>query len=134
MPDFGNAGKRTVRKHVGAVQVKLSAGEHLAFKTTVEGAEAVFTFACEHKARRSADEFPGHPKQVYEWTWGKAANDSDASDDEYGVRMSFVSATKYTLLVEHRKNDTVLAALKDIDYESQDPTDKFTETLRIFSA
>ena len=45
---------------------------------------------------------------------GKGREWSDASDD-YRVRVSFISATKYTLVVEHRKNETVLTTLKDIE-------------------
>jgi hypothetical protein len=135
MPDFGVAGKLTVREFDGAVKVRISSGEYLFFRLTVQGAVPLFTFACKHKARLSEHEFPGHPKKVYEWTWSKGADESDVSDDMYGVAMSFLTAIRYTLIVEHRDaQDNLINLLKDIDYESNHPADNFTETLRVFTA
>jgi hypothetical protein len=135
MPDFGVAGKLTVREFDGAVKVRISSGEYLSFRLTVQGAVPLFTFACKHKARLSEHEFPGHPKQVYEWTWSKGSDESDSSDDMYGVAMSFLTAIRYTLVVEHRDaQDNLINLLKDIDYESNHPADNFTETLRVFTA
>ncbi len=141
MPDFGNAGELTVRAHDVATTVKLSEGEYIHYTLTVQGAEPIFTFACEHNDRLSEHDFAGHPKQVYEWTWGRSTslddipNESeDASDDVYVVTMAFVTAIKYTLLAEKcDANDQVIRTLKDIDYESQDPTDTFTESLRVLT-
>jgi hypothetical protein len=142
MPSFGNAGKLTIRTHDVAALVKLSVGEYIHYKLTVQGAEPIFTFACKHKARLSENEFAGHPKQVYEWTWSRAASlgqlpneINDASDDMYVVTLAFITAIKYTLKVEQRNSsDGVIRTLKDIDYESQDPQDTFTEILRVFTA
>lgn len=135
MPDFGVAGKRTVREFDGAVKVRVSQGQHLFFRLTAQGAEPIFSFLCQDKRRLSAPEVPGHPKKVYEWTWSKNGNESDRTSDVYGVTMSFFTATRYTLLVEHRDSDgTLIDLLKDIDYESNHPTDNFTETLRILTA
>jgi hypothetical protein len=141
MPDFGNAGKLTVREHDVAALVKLSEGEYIHYQLTVEGAEPIFTFACTHSDRLSADDFDGHPKQVYEWTWGRSESlddlpnePTDSADDTYVVSMAFITAIKYTLVAEKRDaNDDVMRTLKDIDYESQDPEDSFTETLRVFT-
>jgi hypothetical protein len=134
MADFGKAGKRTIRTHDGAVLVQVSAGEYLAYKLTVEGAVPLFTFACKHISRKSQSDFPGHPKAIYEWTWSQNSNESDAPDDMYAVAMMFISAVKYTLLVEHRRQDnTVIKKLQDIDYESKEHADSFTELLRVFT-
>jgi hypothetical protein len=141
MADFGNAGKLTIRKHDVAALVSLSNQEYLFYKLTVKGADPIFTFACIHRARLSEHQFPGHPKQVYEWTWSRPTSlpnvpneTTDAPDDMYGVAMSFIAAIKYTLLVEQRdRNDQVVRVLKDIDYESNDPHDNFTESLRVFT-
>ena len=78
---------------------------------------------------------------MYEWTWCRPTalanvpnQNSDALDDMYGVAMSFLAAVKYTLLVEQRdQTDKLISTLKDVDYESQDPHDNFTESLRIFT-
>lgn len=135
MPDFGVAGKLTIREYDGAVKVRVSQGEYLYFRLTVKGAEAIFTFACKHKARLSEHQFPGHPKQVYEWTWSKGQDESDQQMDMYALGMSFMTAVRYTLSVEHRDvNDAMIDLLKDIDYESNHPTDSYTETLRVLTA
>jgi hypothetical protein len=143
MSDFGKAGKLTIRTHDVAAVINLSVGEYLYYKLTVSGASPIFTFACKHHARLSEHQFAGHPKETYEWTWcrptagaaGVPDEKSDAADDMYGVAMSFIAAIKYTLLVEHRgKDDSLIRKLKDIDYESQDPHDNFTESLRLFSS
>jgi len=136
MPDFGNAGTRTIRQNRLAVIVNIANGEYLFFRLTVQGAQPEFAFACEHRTLRSStvQDFPGHPQQVYEWTWGKDPLDSDNNDDMYGVRVKFTAAIKYTLLVVHRrKDDSVIKVLKDIDYASQDPSDQFQELLHVFS-
>jgi hypothetical protein len=135
MADFGVAGKRTVREFNGAVKVRVSEGEYLSFRLTVQGASPIFTFACQDKPRLSEHEFPGHPKKVYEWTWSKNADESDRTSDVYGVTMSFFTAIRYTLVVEHRNSDdSLIDLLKDIDYESNHGADNFTETLRVLTA
>jgi hypothetical protein len=135
MPDFGVAGKLTIREFDGAVKVRVSQGEYLFFRLTTQGAEPIFTFACQHKARVSEHQFPGHPKKVYEWTWSKSGDESDLKNDVYAITMSFIAAIRYTLLVEHRdSSDALIDLLKDIDYESTHPTDNFTETLRVLRA
>lgn len=136
MADFGKAGKRTVRVYKGAVIVRFSEGEFLSYKLTVKGAEPIFTFACMHRALLSEHQFEGHPKQVYEWNWGRNPDQEiDAEDDMYGVAMTFITAIKYTLLVEQRRQDgSVVKVLKDIDYESQAPEDNFTEPLEVLAA
>jgi len=135
MADFGVAGKLTIREYDGAVKVRVSQGEYLYFRLTVKGAEGIFTFACKHKARLSEHQFAGHPKQVYEWTWSKGQDESDLKMDMYALGMSFMTAIRYTLLVEHRDaNDAMIDLLKDIDYESDHPTDNYTETLRVLTA
>ena len=135
MPDFGIAGKLTIREYDSGIKVRVSSGEYLYFRLTAQGAEPIFTFACKHKARLSEHQFDGHPKKVYEWTWSKGADESDNPKDMYAVGMSFIAALRYTLLVEHRaQDDSLIDLVKDIDYESNQPADNYTETLRIHTA
>src|SRR5947209_9420708 len=135
MADFGKAGKLTRRTSETATLIRLSEGEFLAYKLTVQGAEPIFTFACKHKIRRSEHQFEGHPKQVYEWTWCKGSPaESDGDDDTYVVAMSFIAAVKYTLLVtQHRPDGSLIKTLKDIDLERDQPTDNFTSSLGVFT-
>ncbi|HKG20457.1 MAG TPA: hypothetical protein VKC34_01045 [Blastocatellia bacterium] len=136
---FGKKGKRTARADENAVEVNATAGEHLSFDLTVKGATAIFTFACMHKSHLQASSFPGFPAiDKFTWDWGKKPADFQhtsvlLAEDEYLVRMSFLPAIKYTLVVEQRDKDgNTLKVLKDIDYESQDPTDRFGELLTVF--
>jgi hypothetical protein len=142
MADFGKAGKLTIRIDDVAAVINLTAGEYLHYKLTVKGAVPIFTFSCKHEPLLSEHEFAGHPKQVYEWTWCKpTAGDpgvpdtkSDAADDMLGIPMSFITAIKYTVLVEHKdRSNASIRTLKDFDCESQDPHDNFTSSLRIFT-
>ena len=133
MGKFGSAGTRTARTDVDTVMIKLAAGEYLHYNIIAKGADAVFTFACAHKFLKAANQFPGHPMQVYDWKWFATPGDGDASQDIYGVQFSFVPAIKYTLKIEHLNSTGGLINLvQDIDYESQDPTDWYREALEVF--
>jgi hypothetical protein len=133
-PDFGKAGKITIRKDKIGVGVDLGAGQYLFYRLTVKGAEPFFAWACEHDTRLTAGDFEGHPMRVYEWTWCRGgASDKDADDDVYSVEMRFTAATKYTLFVEVRDvNNASVKTVKDLDFESQAPQDFFVSTLRVF--
>jgi hypothetical protein len=111
----------------------LAAREYLHYSINAEGAEAVFTFACAHRFLMAANQFPGHPKQLYDWKWFSKPGDGDSSQDIYGVMFGFVSAVKYTLRIEHLDaTGKLIKILQDIDYESQDPTDWYREALEVF--
>ena len=132
---FPEAGTRTARYSVNAVELNNAAGEHLFFRLTAEGGQPAFAFGCTHHNVLKADDFPGHPKEVYEWTWGKKKGEIDAANDLYVLALSFAGIVKYTLVVELRASDDSLKlALKDVNFESQKPTDKFRETLRVLPA
>jgi hypothetical protein len=135
MADFGHAGKITIRKDEAGAEVAVDKGEYLRYRIHVEGANPVFGWACKDRERRISRDFPGHPKQVYEWTWCRNnPQERDSNDDVYSVLMRFTAAVKYTLVVEHLdRNDRLIATLIDADYESQDPRDSFTNPLRVFS-
>lgn len=131
MSDFGNAGKLTIRTDKGAVLIR--AGQQINYVLTVAGATPIFTFACEDKARKSAEDFPGHPKQTYEWSWTYPA-DADKADDVYVVEMSFLTALKYTLRAELRTaNGNMLDVIKDLDAESDDAHDKYPSSIEVIA-
>lgn len=133
-PDFGQAGKITIRVENVGVEVSLDEGQYLFYRLTVKGALPLFAWSCEHVDRLVGGDFDGHPKKVYEWTWCRGnTGDSDSDDDVYSLSMRFTSATKYTLLVQLRgSDDEMIATVKDLDFESQAPQDSFTSTLRVF--
>ena len=129
MADFGHAGTLTIRANKHAVV--LSPGQKLRYSLKVLGAIPVFTFACEHKARLSAEEFPDHPKEDHEWIW-EYPQDADGVDEVYTVLMSFVTATKYTLRVELLSaNNNLIDTLKDLDGSSLNPADKLPAALEV---
>jgi len=132
-PDFGEAGKVTIRVENVGVEVDLAVGQYLFYRLTVQGAPPLFAWTCEHKRRLAGKDFQGHPKKVYEWTWCRGStSDKDANIDTYSVGMRFTAATKYTLLVELRdRDDEPIRTVKDLDFESQAPQDSFTSTLDI---
>src|SRR5712675_2391649 len=134
MADFGSTGIVTVKTNNETASVKVSAGEFLAYKLTVEGAAAIFTFICARATQLSHQDFAGDPKQVYQWTWCRASANPpdvlnrcvDARDQSHQVAMQFAAAIKYTLLIEHRDQaDNLIKTVKDIDYASQGPEDLF---------
>jgi hypothetical protein len=72
---------------------------------------------------------------VYEWNLGVGMGQEPDSTkkDTYAVGMLFTSAVAYTLEVEHLTRDEELVErLIDVDYESDDPEDKYTEILAVF--
>ncbi len=132
MADFGQKGKLTIRADVNAVLVH--DGEKIRYTVRVWGAEAIFVFACEHKSRKTARDFPGHPKQEYQWEWNNPT-DRDADDDTYNVEMSFFTATKYSLRAEHVTSEGALInVLKDLDAESDEPSDKYPSAIEVIRA
>lgn len=132
MADFGNAGKLVIRKDLLAVEVRSS--ETLKYTLDVSGAQGIFTFACEHKARKSDQDYPPHQSQ-YAWTW-KCPDDADdggaAGGDEYVTRMLFLTATSYTYKVIHLDSaGNQKAVIKDLDASSTDSRDIYSSSLRV---
>jgi hypothetical protein len=132
MADFDNAGKLVTRKDLLGVEVK--SGETLKFTLNVQGAQGMFAFACEHKTRKSDQDYPG-PQAEYMWNWKcpeDADDDGSADGDEYVTRMLFLTAVSYTYKVIHydstgnQKN-----VLKDLDASSTDSQDKYPSSLRV---
>jgi hypothetical protein len=132
-PDFGAAGKITVRTDVPAVAIHIDRGEFLSYKLTVAGVSPIFTFACQHRKIKTDSDFPVSP--TYQWTYFQNLGDEDAHDDVYTVGMSFLGAPiTYTLVVNKcDKAGALIQALKDKDFASTDPNDFFLDSLRVFS-
>lgn len=144
MADFGQTGVITVTTSKSDVMVNGAAQEHLIYKLTVKGGMPDFVFTCRHQERvpiTSADRFQGHPKQVYEWRlWKILPNSPSPTDfatdsvpkDDFAVGMSFLGATEYTLLIEHRdQNEGLIETVQSINYKSQTPSDTALEGLRV---
>jgi hypothetical protein len=131
-PDFGKAGKRTVRRNEVAATIKASVGEFIHCEVTVVGTQAEFAFACRHRPIKSAADFA--PGGALEWDFFKNGGDADAAMDEYALVGVFLQARKYTFVMEHcDAQGSVLATLKDLDFESTDSTDVFRTSITLLS-
>jgi hypothetical protein len=125
-------------KSKNAVVVNHTIGEHLHYRLEVEGATPQFAFGCAHRSIKSAADFPGHPKAIYEWDYlgnpGECDSPKDVGD-VYGLSMLFVAARKYQIKIEHRKKDgSVIEVLSDLVCESDDPQDIARRGLEVFCA
>lgn len=132
---FGKAGTRDERTYITSVTVQFDEAEYLHFKVTVSGAEPLLSFACKDQERLSQSDFPNHPTDIYQWDLGSGKDqEPDQKEDVYALGMLFTTAVKYTLEVEHRReNGDVITQLIDVDYESTAPEDKYREILSVFS-
>jgi hypothetical protein len=123
--------KVTVRSRKGAVNLRNSAGEFLAYAVKAAGAIPTFTLACQDRVIKQSDQFLGHPKQDYLWTvtqFDSAPN----TPDTHTMSFMFVAATKYTLQIEQRDStNTLIDILQDLDFESSDPNDRHHEPLMV---
>lgn len=120
-PDFGKAGRLTVRTDETGALVNVSGGEFIRMKLTANGpGQAVFSFGCQHRPLWNAPDFPGHPQKVYDWSHFTHPADADAPSDTYALTIAFIGGiTSYTFLMEKvAKSGAVIATLKDLDAAS----------------
>jgi len=139
MPSFGNAGKITVRKRDGGVDVDIASREYLHFEVTVAGIKPILAFDCSHN-RHLFNTAGSLPQTSYEWTLGRSTPfpgilnfTYDGDPDGYALGMTFTGAPiKYTYRVELRdSSDARKTLVKDLDFESTDSADMFFEGLSV---
>lgn len=130
MADFGNAGTRTVHQNDPACIVDATAGEGIACVLDVRGALPLFTFVCAHRTALASPS--GAPASKYEWSTYDQENSREDDDTHvltlrfsggavwYRFRMDIVDANRVTV-----------RTLKDVEYESLDPTDVAEEPIRV---
>jgi hypothetical protein len=130
-PDFGNAGKVTVRTDVNVTSLHVANGEFLDYSLTTNAPAPAFGFACQHRKWLTSADFPVQAN--YTWTHFQKTGEEDAPDDSYSITMLFLGApASYTLKVIKRdKGGNALQTLKDLDFSSTDPTDFTTSTLEV---
>jgi hypothetical protein len=140
MPDFGNAGTRTVTVYNADVTVDATAGEYLDYSLTASGGMPAFTYTCADRDPISkSDQFPGHPKANYRWKLqktGEALPGIVAADrngyDTYSVAMSFLGAVRYDLTINLCDGGgTVKKVVQQISYSSTDSRDYYAEPLGV---
>lgn len=130
MADFGTAGKRTVRASEVAATVNLTNGECLICTLDVTGAVPLFTFSCTHHA--AIQTAAGPPSSRYQWSVYDEAN-SRTSGDVHVLMLQFSGgAFSYRYRMElFDQNMALLRTLKDVDYETADPSDVANEPIRL---
>lgn len=129
-PDFGKAGTLTIRKNVTGATINATAGEFIRCELKVTGLQALFSFACAHRTLVSGQSLAGPP---FQWDYLSKAADIDAPADSYALVLSFLQATEYTFVMEHRDSGgAVLKVLKDIDYKSTSVDDVFRDAILLF--
>lgn len=140
MPDFGNAGTRTVTVFNPNATVNATAGEFLDHNLTASGGMPAFAYACADRDPISrSDQFPGHPKANYAWKLQKTGEvlpsvvAADSNDfDAYTVAMSFLGAVRYDLTINLCNRDgSVKNVVQKISYASNDSTDSCAEDLGV---
>jgi hypothetical protein len=128
--------KCTVRKDTVVISLKRSdliINTYLKYRLIVKGARGVFSIADDQNRVLMKDtDFPS-PQNEYICQWPKDQNDIPPENDlVYTLSVSFITAVKYTYIIEKCKPDgTCVETLKDIDYESTDSKDVYNASLRI---
>lgn len=123
---FGNAGTRTARIDTPAVGA--GSGDLIVYSVAVSGADAAFGFGCQHREVLSARDIDGgQPRAHYQWKYTP-----DDPNDMLVLLLSFAPAIKYTVRIERMSPaGALLESIRDVDYESQDPLDRATDSLTI---
>jgi hypothetical protein len=130
MPDFGNAGKRTVHESEAACIVNGAAGEMVLCTLDVRGALPLFTFACTHNGALASPSGP--PSSKYQWSTYDEANSRERGDMHVLTLRFSGGAVWYRFRMElFDTNMVLLKTLKDVEYESVDPTDVAEEPIRL---
>ena len=130
MADFGNAGRRTVHESEAACIVNGTAGEGIACTLDVRGALPLFTFACTHHGALVSPEGP--PASKYEWTTYDLDNSRERGDMHVLSLRFSGGAVWYRFRMDLvDPNGVSIRTLKDVEYESVDPTDVAEEPIRL---
>jgi hypothetical protein len=130
---FGKAGTATVRANEAGATINTSQGEMVVCTVTSMGAGVpTFTVTRDATELHRASKFPGHPKPKYQWILTKTDGSLPNGKSGFALNLSF-AATQYTYAMEHCDEfGGRIKLLKDIDYESAEPEDAFSEPVLIF--
>ncbi len=141
MPNDVDVDERTTKS---VVTVNSAQGESLEIMIRAQGANPTFVFASKWGSTsatlRKSTDFPGHPKQQYDWNHvGPGQNPSGPQDtralgtpESTTVHFTFLAVTQYDLLVSHRDaNGAEIEVVKDITYKPKKPTASYDELLKI---
>lgn len=126
MSKFGKAGTRTVHASEAGGIINVTAGQSLMCTLDVKGGPALFVFACTHSEQFTPS---GPVKDRYQWTIFDEPGSRATNGDEHVLTLQFSAGAKhYRLRMEiFDDNFALVKTLKDIEYESSEPTDFFVE-------
>jgi hypothetical protein len=131
---FPTAGTETVRANEAARIVKTSANREIVICTVTSrgGGVPTFVFTRDGVEQQRASGFEGHPTNRYQWVLSRQDGTLPDGASVFVLALSFTT-TQYTYVMEHCDEfGSRIAVLKDIDYESANGEDSFTEAIQIF--
>ena len=128
MADFGNAGIRTVHVDKAGGMIDTTVGQSVICTLDVSGGTPLFVFACTHRNLFTPD---GPIQDRYQWTDFDSAGSNGQNGDVHVLTLQFsAGAIKYRFRMEvFDLNFALVKTLKDIEYETSDPTDFFVEPI-----
>lgn len=131
MADFGTAGKRVVHASEAGITIDGGAGETIICTVDAKGATPVFTFTCSHGNALFSPSGP--PQSRYQWTAYDVPNSRDAMGDVHVLHLKFSGgATSYRYRMElFDGNFALKKVLKDVEYETTDPSDDVFEPIAL---
>jgi hypothetical protein len=131
---FPTEGTATVRANEAARIVNTSANRELIICTVTSrgGGVPTFIFTRDGIEEQRASLFEGHPADRYQWILSRDDGTLPDGKSMFVLSLAFTS-TQYTYLMEHCDEfGARIAVLKDIDYESANGEDVFSEAIQIF--
>ena len=123
-----------VTKESGAVFVDIANDEHLVYRITVRGAEAIFTLVDSQTEQllMSQDDDPVEefPSVVFEREW-PLSSDPIQQVTSHTMGLQFLGAISYRYEVERISSDNSSETIMDITYSSNDPEETFFQDLQV---
>ena len=131
---FPTEGTATVRANEAARIVNTSANREIIVCTVTSrgGGVPTFVFTRDGLEEQRSSRFEGHPAERYQWILSRDDGTLPDGASVFVLTLAFTS-TQYTYLMELCDEfGARIAVLKDIDYESANGEDAFTEAIQIF--
>ena len=133
--DFGKGGHLIVRASEAGAEINVTRGEHFRCRITPTGpGKPIFSFACQHRPLRSADQIPPQGG-VHEFVHFKAPGDADAPADGYALVLSFIGGIQSYKVIMEKLDATgqVIQTLNDFDASTTEPADIYRCGIMLFA-
>lgn len=127
---IGSSGTVTTRADKQSVYLNFKDGERLRYRLKVEGATPLFNLSSSQRTLWSSEGLP--PSSRYERMWPRDDSEIESDNEILAFAVSFIMATKFTLTIERLdKSGNVLEVIKNKDYQSENASDNYFDTLRV---